>query len=646
MTIHGIDFEMDEPVNLFRATTACSAFHIFLSAAKVSLFPFLTLFLRLIGLSAWQTGIVMSAKALTNFFWTPMWARCAVVYNVQRFILVMSVVMMGVTYISLTGAYFALNSSTSCEVFSSHLSEGIFNASVHGEMKGNATKTHDTSSTDVRYNLSVLVNDITTQTFIASEYLIKNSTHFSSWVPVASRYNTSLLLKYSPTFSVQNTTSISKLSAHEREFRYQKLNKQAKSDTGSMLSDIPLDDVKRLIHTSMNLSLSEADLLLDNLQLDANMSTVSSSTVLARTIRSLNKTFLNHVKEKINLLTGLFEEETLLCFATVLLIIVIGEFLCSPLEKVADDAWSDFLERIDDVERYGRQRYFASFSYVLMPIIVTVLVDKMPCLAFFNIEHFLIHILFFVAFIFIALLIVFCFPIPPPIRHGRAGMFAKSLHAIICDGRGFLFVVTLLLTGAVHASFSNFLFWRLQDLGSSEVTMGVCVSVAAMSEGLMLIFNNKLVRKLGNSGVTTIALVALAIRVLYYGFLWTPWAVLPAEVLNAFTHTSLWYAVLNYEQFNVGFSMNQSIRSILVSVNCGLGFAIGSLISGMVYEMYGADVLFRGASILTGVWCLLFSTIQICLPKKERVNYVKLLQNDERNSSDDGDWLEMVLKDH
>lgn len=324
-----------------------------------------------------------------------------------------------------------------------------------------------------------------------------------------------------------------------------------------------------------------------------------------------------------------------------------GEIFASPVEKVADDSWFDFLNRIDDLERYGQQRFWGSIAFVLVPIIVTVAVDHTPCFLPYQLHHYLLHFYIFAILMAAALVISCCYPVPPPVNSKHTSKFCKGLHTVCCDGRGFLFSVTLFLTGTVYAAYHNFLFWRMQDLGSSETAMGLCVSIGAFSEIPMLIMSGRFVKKLGPSWMVSVALLVLSLRVLYYAFIPNPWAILPIELTHGVTHTTLWFAILSYDDFNIGASLDRTFRSILSSFYFGIGFSAGSFIAGLVYHSYGSSVLFIGGSAVTGLWFILFSLIQMCIPHKEKVRYIKLLRSESDNSEDEEeDWLEMALKDH
>jgi MFS family permease len=213
-----------------------------------------------------------------------------------------------------------------------------------------------------------------------------------------------------------------------------------------------------------------------------------------------------------------------------------------------------------------------------------------------------------------------------------------------------MFVITLMVTGMVYASYFNFLFWLLIDMGSKEFTLGVCITIAALAEIPMLLFNDKLIKKIGNGGVVCLSVLFLSARCLYYSFLPTPWAVLPAELTHAFTHTALWWAVLSSQTFNSTPALSRSIRSILSTVYFGVGFGFGSVVSGIVYDAYGPAILFQAGAVLAIAWFPFLGLGMRCCREKDRnhVKYTRLLNSDDMSDDTDSmedDWLEQALKE-
>ena len=121
-----------EAINVSKAATTTNMFYLFLHGGKAAVVPFLTLFFRLIGLSAFEAGCLIAAKTVTGLVWAPLWARCAMVYSRHRTVLSFSLFMMMATYLCFPALYTQLATPEHCPLEmngtyndSSHLSDNL-----------------------------------------------------------------------------------------------------------------------------------------------------------------------------------------------------------------------------------------------------------------------------------------------------------------------------------------------------------------------------------------------------------------------------------------------------------------------------------------------------------------------------------------
>ncbi|XP_041362795.1 major facilitator superfamily domain-containing protein 6-like protein B [Gigantopelta aegis] len=635
-----------ETVNISRSILICNVFQFFFASSKACLLPFLTLFFRLMGLNAVETGIIIAAKTLTGFVWAPIWARCAIAYNKRRIVLIFSLMVMAATYFTMTIVYSHVsNNQFSCNK-SFHSGDGVLGTTVNKSGGNNSYGTNSvTMSSKIQPTGTFITMPVTNETIYNTAQAVSNISKLSTTsIPTSSLMPTSPFQqsKLKKLFSIVSQLNLSREDKQEilKSFQSYKEGKMSLKDVINMVGRfLP----KSRLHTR------DISGIWNDLQTGLNEE--EEDHLKRSEMNSLQKRFYlgswSDVKDRVKKLMNGLKEKELELFLIVLLLVVLGEFLSCPVEKVADDAWFDFLDRIDDLEKYGKQRLSGSMAFILIPVIITLVVDYTDCILPYNIHHFLIHIYLFIAFIVVTMIVAIFYPIPSVDKQKYSSKFGQGMRIVCCDCSSVLYVLTLLLLGMVYASFNNFLFWLIQDLGGKEVTMGLCVTIATLAEIPMLLFSGKMIRKLGNAGVISISLVAMALRMLYYSFLWNPWVVIPIELMHAFTHTAMWYAVLSFDDYNVGPAVDRSIRSILSSIYFGIGFSVGSVVSGVVWHIFGSSVLYWSASVLCAVWSFLFFVIQKCLPKKERIRYIRLLPGEDGMDSggDDEDWLEMALKE-
>ncbi|XP_060587667.1 major facilitator superfamily domain-containing protein 6-like protein B [Ruditapes philippinarum] len=664
------------PVNLVRSIFLCNLFNFLLAASKACLIPFLTIYLKRLGLSATQTGLAIGTKTLVGLVFAPLWSKCSVRCGRRRCVLMFSILIMSTTYLSLTAVpsmddeAFALQcASTKSETINvSQIADKVDKqttakpaiTSVTLYPNASFEKTGASVATPVANNVSfeTVTNPVSGESN-ASEKVGNTVTEAKDIDTTVASFKSTTV---EPTNAEETSDDDEKIEQLLREIleavgvRERKLQELDENEMMKLITDListdaglklfnkaiktlPVEDQELLGGLSTRRKRAADDDEAANTDKETDESTESSFQAFKETLAKKFSEIREHIR--------VTENEM---FVVVLVILMIGESLCCPIEKIADDGWFEFLESIDDMEKYGMQRIWSTFAYILVPVIVALIIDNTNCLFGLSVHPFMLHFYLFAGFLGLTFLVAFFYPMVTSEKYKYASKVMKGVRVVCCNMRNLMFTITLLIMGIIYASYYNFLFWLLFDMGSKEITFGVCIMIAALSEIPMLLFNDKLIKKIGSGGVVTLSLLILSARCLYYSFLPTPWAVIPAEVTHAFTHTAMWWAVLSSPSFNTSPALSRSIRSILSSVYFGLGFAFGSVISGVIYDTYGPAVLFQAGSVLSVGWFPILCLGVRCCKEKDRshVKYTRLLNSDDASDDSDSvedDWLEHALKD-
>ncbi|NXG79134.1 MF6LA protein, partial [Baryphthengus martii] len=116
---------------------------------------------------------------------------------------------------------------------------------------------------------------------------------------------------------------------------------------------------------------------------------------------------------------------------------------------------------------------------------IAVLVDQLNCFLSGTTTRLAVHFYGCAVLIMLSLLISVFFPIHVPKKTSHVNKTAKALALLWSDGRTTLFAVTVCLTGAAGSAVHNFLFWQMEDRGSSELYMGLSVAVGLLAEILL-----------------------------------------------------------------------------------------------------------------------------------------------------------------
>lgn len=181
----------------------------------------------------------------------------------------------------------------------------------------------------------------------------------------------------------------------------------------------------------------------------------------------------------------------------------------------------------------------------------------------------------------------------------------QHVKVLLKDARVMLFVIEVLIIGISSGVITWFLFLFLKDLGGSQTLLGISIAVCAFSEVIVFQFAGKLINILGNFKLLFLSLAAFIVRLLGYSYLYDPWWVLPIELLHGFTYAAMWSSCVAYGSSISPPQVVTTVIGLLTGVHFGLGWGLGGVLGGIVYQYYGARVLFRGCAVMCGIGMVL-----------------------------------------
>lgn len=233
-------------------------------------------------------------------------------------------------------------------------------------------------------------------------------------------------------------------------------------------------------------------------------------------------------------------------FTVVLISLSVGSLCFTPVTWVSKEALYEFLDDSDCAEKYRVHRLWSVLVAALSVFTVGKIVDSLPCYIMKDdIGKIIVHFFAFYVIIGVAFIILFCTVIPErdrPRKQSPAELFMRTFYLIFQNKRMACGLAIVSLIGFVESTLQNFLFWKMQDLGGSESSMAAVVAVGLLAHIPVHCTGKVLVRKLGCLPLMSLAVAALGVKALYLGFLWAPWAAVPAQLTWVLT-SGLWTAV-------------------------------------------------------------------------------------------------------
>ncbi|XP_047614398.1 major facilitator superfamily domain-containing protein 6-like [Phacochoerus africanus] len=176
--------------------------------------------------------------------------------------------------------------------------------------------------------------------------------------------------------------------------------------------------------------------------------------------------------------------------------LVFWELLSAPLEQVADDSLYEYLDFVDATDRYRSLWLWRLLGTSAGVCGIAALVGELDCLLVTKGPRGVVHFYGYALVSTVALLVSTAFPVPLCRRREPSYRTGKALSLVSGDARLILLALTVLLIGAATSAVQNFLFWHMKDHGSSELVMGFSVALGLLGEILLHPFKTPLLRKL------------------------------------------------------------------------------------------------------------------------------------------------------
>ena len=234
-------------------------------------------------------------------------------------------------------------------------------------------------------------------------------------------------------------------------------------------------------------------------------------------------------------------------FATLLVIVFLGEFIAAPAPMLTDSGTLGILSGRE--HQYGRQRLFGSVGWGIGSLLSGAVVTAFnSCPYEDSINYVACFYVFAGAMILDFFVGLFFNFVPAPSKQdvsNKENEFLRGLK-IFYNLKNGAFICTLLFLGFSHSLQLSFLFWFLQDIGGTPILFTLIVAVNCLSEVVMFFLATYFVQKIGHDAVLYTGLACYGLRFLLYSYLNEPWWVLPLEALQGFTYGGVWTASVAY----------------------------------------------------------------------------------------------------
>lgn len=579
-----------------RALGVARLFHLVCGVRDACVTPFLTLYLRQLGVAAPWVGILMGTKHLIAACWTPFCAFLARRYQKRRMFL--------------TGSLLGSAGTSLLMVLVPPADRNLGNHFCNGSSKVTTTV------------LPLVVTQTVTMT--------------SAQGSVPNYWAGALSLPGSRHTRALNTSGFPNGSGKTQERTLRGLQTYlVGSVEGARTTAQALNLVTSGLRENSQKGTSEVS--------NANLSLLPGSTTLGGPV-NVSKT-QGDIQTHDHTLKG-SQWTIILSFG----FLVFWELLAAPLEQVADDSLYEYLDFVDAADRNKDLWVWRLLGISAGVCGIAALVEHLECFLVANGPQGVIYFYSYSLVSTLALAVSTAFPVPIDQQQRPSYRAIKALSLVRDDSRLILLAFTVFWIGATTSTVQNFLFWQMKDHGSSDLVMGFSVVLGLLGEILFHPFRTSLLRKLSRVGVLGLGLGCLALQMLYYAFIWSWWSVLPVQILSAISSGALWWAVGASIEDLASSRMERSLNTLFRGHLYESGCSLGSFVGGFVVLRFGVAVLYQACCVILLLWLAVFLSIQPRLPQEQRINYSKLLAMEGSDSSDseqgsEGDWLVKAMRE-
>jgi len=246
-----------------------------------------------------------------------------------------------------------------------------------------------------------------------------------------------------------------------------------------------------------------------------------------------------------------------------------------------------------DTHHYSMIRLWGSLGFIVIVLLMGVLLESYDA-----------DIIPLVVMATFAVILISSFMVPEKLNTPHADY--SPIWQAIKQPKVLAFLAVCFLMLCSHGPYYTFYTIYLQDQGYSSYTIGGLWALGVIAEVVIFLIMHRLLPLFGARKLLMITLILTSIRWLLIGFFVDSLPVLfLAQLLHAFSFGVFHSVSISLVHDYFTGSHQGRGQALYSSTSYGAGVAIGSLVSGLVWDIWGAGVLFTFASICTFIAMLI-----------------------------------------
>jgi PPP family 3-phenylpropionic acid transporter len=291
-------------------------------------------------------------------------------------------------------------------------------------------------------------------------------------------------------------------------------------------------------------------------------------------------------------------------FLPILVIVIVLYIFLAPLQPFADSATMFMLA--DEKEMYGRIRLGGTIGWGLAASIAGMVVNN------YGLKF---------AFWASAGLLLLTFITSQKLVYGQMKAddpVEGSIRTFLMNPRWLLFLTVAFAGGLTLAATNNYFFPYMKELGATESTMGLALTIGTVAEIPVLFWGNRLLKLFKSYRLLMLAMVLTGVRLLLFAVSGTPSVVLFVQLLNGLNFPIMWVAGVSYADENAPTGMSTTALGLFSAMVFGFGNAVGGFMGGLLLEHIGGRDLYLIYGVIVFITVAVTTLLGRRLPAKQK----------------------------
>jgi len=184
--------------------------------------------------------------------------------------------------------------------------------------------------------------------------------------------------------------------------------------------------------------------------------------------------------------------------------------------------------------------------------------------------------------------------------------YLRGVKDLLSDSQVIIFFLVMLVGGMGLSTVHNYLFLYLRHLGAGTVTMGYALTIATLSELVIMYFADRLLKSWKAQGLILFGLVMVTVRLVGYALASTPQVALLFQLLHGPTFAAIWMAGVAYMTEIAPPGLGNTAQGLFTGVVMGLGSALGAFLGGYLYQSLGFSQMYALAGGVVLIAAIVF----------------------------------------